>query len=99
MTIKKITRLLSASVVCALLSMSSACGGGGAVADAQKLADEACACKDAACIDKVKEKSDKFMDKYSQDDIKKLSDEDMEKFMASAIRASKCEATIKGAGK
>ena len=49
-------RISAALVGLAFCFGAAACGGGGGAGEMAKLKDEACACKDMACYDKVKDK-------------------------------------------
>ncbi len=80
-----------------LMFGGAACGGGDdIVSDAQKLADEVCACKDQACLDKVDAKADEMKKKYKKTD--KPSEEVMKKLMEIGKKVDECEDRIKGQG-
>ncbi len=96
MNTPKLTQILGAAIVCAFLSLSTACGSGGMIADAEKIADEMCACKDAACLEEVGKKASKMQEKYKDMKDKKPSEDDMKKLMAVAEKMQKCTAKIVG---
>lgn len=67
-----------------LLSLATACGGGGAD-QITKLKDEACACKDKTCADAVNKKLDDTVSKMSEP-----SEADAKKIMAAMAEAGAC---------
>jgi hypothetical protein len=83
---KKLITVLSMTVFFAL--GASACGGD-LVKKIDKLADEACACKDMACAEKVQ---GKLMDLVK--DAKEPSKGDQEKIMKSMERMGECMAKL-----
>ena len=83
---KKLITVLSMTVFFAL--GASACGGD-LVKKIDKLADEACACKDMACAEKVQAK---LMDVLK--DAKEPSKGDQEKIMKSMERLGQCMAKL-----
>ncbi|MCP4449294.1 MAG: hypothetical protein GY811_28770 [Myxococcales bacterium] len=63
-----------------------ACGGGD-LDEAKKFADELCACKDAACVEKVNKKAEKSM---SEEKMKKLTKEKPEEMAKLGVRIGEC---------
>jgi hypothetical protein len=90
--------MLKAIVMClslaGLMLGGAACGGDDIVDDAQKLADEVCACKDVACLEKAEAKGEEMKKKYQKSD--KPSDEVMKKLMEIGKKVNECENRIKG---
>jgi hypothetical protein len=84
-TLKKFGAMLS---MAAFLSLGAGCGGD-LVKKIDKLADEACACKDMACAEKVQ---NKLMDLVK--DAKEPSKGDQEKIMKSMERMGECMAKM-----
>jgi len=81
-------KLLGAVLAAAgLLSLGAGCGGD-LVKKMDKLAEEACACKDKACADKVNQKIEDALK-----DAKEPSRDDAEKIMKAVAKAGECLAT------
>ena len=75
------------------LSLSLAACSKTVVQQVEALADEACACKDKACIDGVKQKMDEL-----KNTVEKPSDADRPAIEAAAKRMQQCAMTIELGG-
>ena len=64
-----------------------ACGGSD-LDKVEKFVDEVCACKDAACAEKVGEKAEKSMTKEAMNKLEKEKPEEMAKLMAKMMECS-----------
>ena len=84
---KKIKALLFSFGLAGLLLGAAACGSD-PVKDMEGIANEMCACKDAACIKGIEEKLNKLGEKYK--DTKDISADDQKKLMGLAMKAAEC---------
>ncbi len=84
----KLKSILAMLSMTAFLALGSGCGGD-LVKKIDKLADEACACKDMACAEKVQSK---LMDMVK--DAKEPSKGDQENIMKSMERMGECMAKL-----
>lgn len=78
-------------VLITILGLAAACGGGD-VGKLKKLSDEACACKDKACADKV----NKEMDEVINGMKKEPSESEAKTLMESMAKAGECIAKLGG---
>ena len=85
------------AVICAvgLSSLMLAGCGNSVVKEAEALADEICACKDAECAKKVQEK---FMEWAKKNKDAKGSESDIEKLTAVSKRIMECAMKIQAGG-
>ena len=86
-------KLGAALSLVALLALG-ACGGD-PVKDIDNLVNEACECKDMACVEGVNKKFEQLVEKYK--DNKEPSKEDQEKIMKSMARLAECMTQIQTA--
>ncbi len=78
------------SVVSGAFALLTACdGGGGLVGEAEKLAEEACACEDVGCARGKVSDLNKISVQRSEE-VDALSEEDKAKFSAANEKASAC---------
>lgn len=79
--------------IASVLSLGlAACGGGGAVGDMKKFADEMCACKTKECADAVEKKMDAAMEKMT----KEPSESEMKEMLGHVARGAECVAKLGG---
>ncbi len=94
---KNLKAIVTSFGLAGLLFGATACGGD-MISDMEKLVDEMCACKDAACLEKVEKKGEELSKKYKDAKGKPPSAEEQKKLMALGMKAIECSEKIKGAG-
>ena len=88
--------LFSSMFLAGAIAGGAACGGG-EIGELEKLADEMCACKDAACAKKVEEKAEKAAEGLKKKDKADFSEDEQKKLMAIGKKMMECQAKIAGA--
>lgn len=89
------------TLICALSLAATfavvACGSehDAAVDKLEALAEEVCACKDAACVDEVEAKMEAFMKENAELKGKDVPEETVEKLQAAGKKAFACMQTIR----
>jgi hypothetical protein len=92
---RRIKFLFSSMFLAGAIAGGAACGGG-EIGELEKLADEMCACKDAACATKVAEKMEKVGEKLKGKEKSDFSEADQKKVMAAAMKVMECQSKITG---